>query len=185
MTTPDLKPCPFCGCSKNIAMVNTHHDHSGGYYIGCPDCGASTELVWALGDDPYQVLSEKWNRRAATRALAAQAAPAEPVHFLGVDPMNPTAGAVLPMIPDSWRFGFSRVDGRLCFGLQDNGPFVAYAAAQPVAWIAPKSLAWLQENPQRRVLETQLRGVAIIGWAPLYASPQAAQPVADTQEKPE
>lgn len=53
------------------------------------------------------------------------------VRFVGVNPFGIGHGAVLPMIPDSWRFGFYRSGNELCFGYQDNGPLVAYAAALP------------------------------------------------------
>ena len=59
-----LLPCPFCGNDKNIGMANENHDHSGGYFIACPECGASTSLRYALGDDPAPLLIEQWNRRA-------------------------------------------------------------------------------------------------------------------------
>jgi len=70
----ELLPCPFCGNSKNIAMTNEKHDHSGGYFIACPVCNASTTLVYACGDDPRPILAEKWNRRAhlASQPEAAQ-----------------------------------------------------------------------------------------------------------------
>ena len=60
-----LLPCPFCGNDKNIAMVNEKHDHSGGYFIACPECMASTGLRYAMGEDPRPLLVEQWNRRAA------------------------------------------------------------------------------------------------------------------------
>lgn len=65
-TTTELKPlpCPFCGC-KNIGIANERHDHSGGYYIGCPECDASTGLRYACGEDPTPILVEAWNRRSA------------------------------------------------------------------------------------------------------------------------
>jgi Lar family restriction alleviation protein len=66
----ELLPCPFCGNDKNIAMANEKHDHSGGYFIACPDCDASTGLRFACGDDPRALLIEQWNRRAATSASA-------------------------------------------------------------------------------------------------------------------
>jgi Lar family restriction alleviation protein len=66
----ELLPCPFCGNDKNIAMANEKHDHSGGYFIACPDCDASTGLRFACGDDPRALLVEQWNRRAATSASA-------------------------------------------------------------------------------------------------------------------
>lgn len=64
----ELLPCPFCGNAKNIAMVNEKHDHSGGYFIACPECGASTIMRYAMGDDPKPLLIESWNRRAVVAA---------------------------------------------------------------------------------------------------------------------
>lgn len=60
----ELKPCPFCGNDRNIALTNEKHDHSGGYFIACPECDASTGLRYAMGDDPRPLLIEAWNRRA-------------------------------------------------------------------------------------------------------------------------
>ena len=71
-----LLPCPFCGNDKNTEIANERHDHSGGYFIDCPECHASTGLRFALGDDPRPLIIEQWNRRAA---LAQQAEPQEPV----------------------------------------------------------------------------------------------------------
>ncbi|MBQ0917504.1 Lar family restriction alleviation protein [Hydrogenophaga aromaticivorans] len=65
---PPLLPCPFCGNKANIAMANEKHDHSGGYFIACPACDASTGLRYAMGDDPRPLLVEQWNRRAAIEA---------------------------------------------------------------------------------------------------------------------
>jgi Lar family restriction alleviation protein len=72
-----LLPCPFCGCNKNIAMANEKHDHSGGYFIGCPECDASTGLRYAMGEDPRPLLIEQWNRRAALAAPDRVAEPPE------------------------------------------------------------------------------------------------------------
>ena len=65
---PPLLPCPFCGNKANIVMANEKHDHSGGYFIACPVCDASTGLRYAMGDDPRPLLVEQWNRRAAIEA---------------------------------------------------------------------------------------------------------------------
>lgn len=69
----ELLPCPFCGNAKNLAMVNEKHDHSGGYFIACPECGASTIMRYAMGDDPKPLLIEAWNRRAAAQAAQPEA----------------------------------------------------------------------------------------------------------------
>lgn len=69
----ELMPCPFCGNAKNLAMVNEKHDHSGGYFIACPECGASTIMRYAMGDDPKPLLIEAWNRRAAVQAAQPEA----------------------------------------------------------------------------------------------------------------
>jgi len=63
----ELLPCPFCG-SASIEMANERHDHSGGYFIGCPECDASTGLRFACGDDPRPLLVEQWNRRTPPQA---------------------------------------------------------------------------------------------------------------------
>lgn len=65
--TPDLLPCPFCGSDK-VATKNEHTDLSGGYYIECSACLASTGLRFACGEDPRPMLVEQWNRRAELEA---------------------------------------------------------------------------------------------------------------------
>jgi hypothetical protein len=56
------------------AMAVVHHllkhDHSGGYFIACPVCDASTGLRYAIGDDPRPLLIEQWNRRTTPSAGA-------------------------------------------------------------------------------------------------------------------
>lgn len=85
-----MLPCPFCGNSKNIAMVNEKHDHSGGYFIACPECMASTGLRYAMGEDPRPLLVEQWNRRAATQPTKPeQQAGGVPAGFVLV-PVEPT-----------------------------------------------------------------------------------------------
>ena len=83
-----LLPCPFCGNSKGLAVANENpQDLSGGYFIACPSCDASTGLRFACGEDPIPLLIEQWNRRAA---LSAQ----------------PVAGAVAKMAPvQGWPAG--------------------------------------------------------------------------------
>lgn len=64
-----LLPCPFCGNSKGLAVANENpQDLSGGYFIVCPSCDASTGLRFACGEDPIPLLIEQWNRRAALSA---------------------------------------------------------------------------------------------------------------------
>jgi hypothetical protein len=67
-----LLPCPFCGNDKNIKITNERSDNSGGYFIDCPECHASTGLRFAAGDDPSPLLSEQWNRRAPQPTEAQQ-----------------------------------------------------------------------------------------------------------------
>lgn len=63
-----LKSCPHCGGHAEIDQ-----SESGGYYIECLVCGASTQLIFATGDDPVPLLMERWNKRIR---------PAEPVSAL-------------------------------------------------------------------------------------------------------
>ena len=75
-----LLPCAHCG-STRASTQNQDPDHlTGGYYIECQDCGASTGLRFACGEDPKPLLVEQWNRRApvdqTARALPAGMTPA-------------------------------------------------------------------------------------------------------------
>ena len=72
-TLPVPLPCPFCGNDKNITVQNERHDHSGGYFISCPECMASTGLRFACGDDPRPLLLEQWNARACMAPLQERA----------------------------------------------------------------------------------------------------------------
>ena len=68
-STINLLPCPFCN-NAEIAINNENpKDNSGGYFIECPGCGASTSLRFACGDDPTSLLAEQWNRRATSHCL--------------------------------------------------------------------------------------------------------------------
>jgi hypothetical protein len=62
--------------------------------------------------------------------IAHQSHPSDsrPVRFIGCDPLALTSGAVLPMVFDSWRFGFYEQGGVLCFGHRDEGELVATEA---------------------------------------------------------
>ena len=77
-TRQALLPCPFCGNSKGLAVANENpQDLSGGYFIACPSCDASTGLRFACGEDPIPLLIEQWNRRAALSAQPVAGADAE------------------------------------------------------------------------------------------------------------
>ena len=68
-STIKLLPCPFCS-NAEIAIKNKNpKDNSGGYFIECPGCGASTALRFACGDDPTPILTEAWNRRTTSHCL--------------------------------------------------------------------------------------------------------------------
>ncbi|MEJ5149817.1 Lar family restriction alleviation protein [Comamonas sp. MYb396] len=69
-----LLPCPFCGASAAVQNESTA-DNSGGYFVECKSCGASTNLRYACGDDPVPLLVAQWNARAP-QTVEAQAAPA-------------------------------------------------------------------------------------------------------------
>lgn len=90
----ELLPCPFCGCSKNIAMANEKHDHSGGYFIACPRCHGSTGLRYAMGDDPRPLLIEQWNRRA-TQPQAPQGAVTPGFQLVPIEPTEEMCRAAL------------------------------------------------------------------------------------------
>lgn len=65
----ELLPCAHCGSDK-VALRNQDPDYlSGGYYIECQKCGASTGLRFACGEDPKPLLVEQWNRRALPAGL--------------------------------------------------------------------------------------------------------------------
>jgi len=70
------------------------------------------------------------------------------VVFIGVYPLDPTARAALPMIPDSWRFKFTKnEDGSLYFGPHDEGDFVAWKAVEPFLSSPPQEASKRQEWP--------------------------------------
>lgn len=51
------------------------------------------------------------------------------VRFFGIDPLNIGAGATHPILPESWRFAFTKdLDGVLRFAFNDSGPLVLAAA---------------------------------------------------------
>lgn len=52
------------------------------------------------------------------------------LELAGIDPFEPTRGAIMPMIADSWRFGFTKVGDVLMFSHLDDGPFVAWDAVK-------------------------------------------------------
>lgn len=81
-TRQALLPCPFCGNSKGLAVANENpQDLSGGYFIACPSCDASTGLRFACGEDPIPLLIEQWNRRAALSAQSVAGAVADSLTF--------------------------------------------------------------------------------------------------------
>lgn len=58
----ELKTCPFCGSSAKRFEVR-RGEYIGGHGIKCTNCGCSTDLTFACGDEPWPLVIEKWNRR--------------------------------------------------------------------------------------------------------------------------
>ena len=116
----NMLPCPMCGCSSINVKNEQPTDNSGGYFIECPDCGISTSLRYACGDDPIPLLAEQWNRRATAQCLhqIAEPAPTESVLIDGTDyvvhaevaaellrlhiELKTAPQAVQPAVPEGW-----------------------------------------------------------------------------------
>lgn len=80
------------------------------------------------------------------------------VNFRGINPLNPTATAVLPMVPDSWRYKFTKNDdGSLSFDYNDYGDFVAWKAVEPFL-SSPREASKPQDVEERRI--SQLAGIS-------------------------
>lgn len=58
MKTPDLKPCPFCGCE---AEIKRHTDIASGFYVVCTNCPTDVGRMWFW---KRQDAVNAWNRRA-------------------------------------------------------------------------------------------------------------------------
>lgn len=64
-----LLPCPFCGGKASFDSVPIPANeedatpNSGGHFIECEKCNASTALVFPLKDDVTQELMQRWNDR--------------------------------------------------------------------------------------------------------------------------
>ena len=69
--TPDdgdrLKSCAHCGGEAEFGQVphQPETENSGGVFVECLQCGATTRLVFPCVEDPRPILLEIWNRRAA------------------------------------------------------------------------------------------------------------------------
>ena len=61
MTETNLKPCPFCGCTANIAKGQIE------FWAYCPHCGVQTELY-----ETEQEVEKAWNTRKIEEEQAAE-----------------------------------------------------------------------------------------------------------------
>lgn len=80
MTTPELKPCPFCGGDKNV-ICKTDYDGGDAYAVSCryPDCHGA---IFTLGYGYFSTKDEAiaaWNTRAVDPAAIREAALREAV----------------------------------------------------------------------------------------------------------
>ncbi len=71
--TVALDCCPFC---DGVAQVFELSEPSE-YVVCCDDCGASSAVVVAIGDDPTLALAQLWNRRHHRITAAVDAVLAE------------------------------------------------------------------------------------------------------------
>ena len=61
-TTPELLPCPFCGCEKiNVCQKENYHGHLINY-AQCDDC--EVEILAYAEDVTLDEIIEMWNTRA-------------------------------------------------------------------------------------------------------------------------
>ncbi len=58
-----LKPCPFCGGNASAGFISGG-ENTGGHYISCDQCDASTGLRFSCGEDARPLLAEQWNKRS-------------------------------------------------------------------------------------------------------------------------
>ncbi len=67
-----LLPCPFCGGAAAV-QKESPADNSGGYFVDCKSCRASTNLRYSCGDDPVPLLVAEWNARAPLKTAEGAA----------------------------------------------------------------------------------------------------------------
>ena len=69
-----LLPCAHCGSPATFMTVERESINQGGEYIDCTnkECGATSVLMFATGEDVKPLLAERWNKRAAHTLLATQ-----------------------------------------------------------------------------------------------------------------
>lgn len=80
MSTPELKPCPFCGGGATIRRVSHGYSPGGGfnakYEIGCNECDIKftreSKFILIYGKpkiekDGYQECIDDWNRRVSDK----------------------------------------------------------------------------------------------------------------------
>jgi len=129
--------------------------------------------------------------------LSADSVGAEPVaRVVGFDPVEPTKGAHLPMIPSSWRFGFWRANGGLEFRRLDEGAFVIWDSVKDAVFASMAKLGdWPEdfghENGQylcsccecKRTFTAHKRRVVCKVCALAAPSPAPAVPSADAADK--
>jgi|GEM_PF-1706002 len=62
-----LLPCAHCGSPAEFMKVERENTSQGGEYIDCTNkaCGATSVLMFALGEDVKPLLADRWNLRAA------------------------------------------------------------------------------------------------------------------------
>lgn len=101
---------------------------------------------------------------------------ARPVQFVGLNPLALTEGALRPMVPSSWRFGFTEIDGALRFGQKDTGPLVAVDA------VADQQAAAIQQVTALRGALIALVGASAPEELRLMKAALAAIPTADADK---
>lgn len=108
-----------------------------------------------------------------------QVAPQEPVAFYGPDKDDPTKGASLPMIPDSWRFRIREQGGAIFIEAQDNGPWIPYAAVEPYLLIPRVKRATGRVIPDLTGIEHVCKYQATIRAKDAAPQPQAPSATSD------
>jgi hypothetical protein len=71
-----------------------------------------------------------WAQAALESRVLAQPVEGALVNFWGMNPLEIGKGASLPMIPDSWRYGFRKTADGFEFSAQDTGQLVAWDAVK-------------------------------------------------------